>query len=37
MNVELKVEFKEQSEPQGKEDVDYRVILTEKNKDSVNL
>lgn len=37
LNVEVKVEFKEQSEPQGKEEVDYRVILTEKNKESVNL
>lgn len=37
VNVELKVEFKEEGVPQAKEDVDYKVILTEKNNDSINL
>ncbi len=37
LNAELKVEFKEEGVPQAKEDVDYKVILTEKNNDSINL
>ena len=37
LNVELKVEFREESVPQGREDVEFRVILTEKNNDSINL
>jgi hypothetical protein len=31
------VEFKEESVPVGKEDVEYRVILSEKKNDSINL
>jgi endonuclease YncB( thermonuclease family) len=37
LNVELKAEFREESVPQGREDIEYRVILTEKNNESINL
>jgi hypothetical protein len=36
IGAELKAEFKEELVPQGKEVVDYRVILTEKG-ESINL
>lgn len=37
LNVELKVDFVEESVPQANETVEYKVILTEKNDDSINL
>lgn len=37
LNVELKAEFREESVPQGREEIQYRVILTEKSNESINL
>ena len=37
MGADLKVDFVQESVPQGSEPIEYQVILTEKNQDSVNL